>query len=68
MRLLTIAPMKHLIDIILEIVIYMQIFYKLISCGFDIKLSIICLLSLELFISSFNCNSVLNFPFLKQIL
>ena len=31
-------------------------FYKLISCGLDIKLFIMCRLSLKLPISSFNCN------------
>ena len=45
-----------------------KILYKLISCGFDIKLDIIYLLSLKLFISSFNSNCVCNLPFFKAIL
>ena len=55
-------------DIILEIVNYISIFYKLISCGFDIKLFIMCLLSLKLLISSFNCNCVVDFQFFNDIL
>ena len=37
------------------------------SWGLDIKLFIICLLSLKLLMSSFNCNTVCNFPFFKDI-
>ena len=46
---------------------FLLIFYKLISCGLDIKLLSIYLLSLKLFMSSFNCNTVCNFPFFKDI-
>ena len=54
-------------DIILEIVNYIQIFYKLILCGLVIKLLNMHLLSLKLFTSSFNCNTVCNFPFFKDM-
>ena len=42
--------------------------YKFIVCGLLVKLSVIYLLSLKFEISSFNCNSVINLLFLRDIL